>query len=121
MLKEVVTNGKSNGGFMNKLVKLSALSLFLLAPSVFAGTTVCEFNNPDSGTTPGCTEDIIAYGPPNTSILRISKNGVLLVIAWRANGFNHDCSMGLSYGQDDYSLTLLSTANNCARYRIDAE
>lgn len=45
------------------------------------GTKVCEFNDPISGTTPGCTQNSIA-GSGNTVAYRVSKNGQeLLVVA----------------------------------------
>lgn len=111
---------------MNKLFKLSALFLFLSAPSAFAGTTVCEFNDPYSGTTPGCTQSIIYSTGQNsgyTQIIRIEKDGEFLVNAHRTFPYwpSTFCDMGLSTGQDDYSLTVFDIYDSCTHYRINTQ
>lgn len=51
------------------------------------GTKVCEFNDPRTGTTPGCTQRGIA-GSGNTVAYEIAKDGKALLVVSKTNQSN---------------------------------
>lgn len=76
------------------------------------GTKVCEFNDPSTGTTPGCTQNSIGGGS-GTVAYQVSKNGQpLLVVAKYTQ--NNVCT--ISGETASYRIQ-----GNCTNYRVYAK
>lgn len=94
---------------MNCIKLVSSLAALVLSSSAFANK-ICEFNDPISGTTPGCTEQAIA-GQGGTIAYDVRKNGVHLMYVQKTTSQSQWCDID---GSDfEYYIT-----GNCENYRV---
>ena len=77
------------------------------------GSKVCEFNDPQIGTTPGCTQRSIAGGS-GTIVYEVSKNGQSLLVVTKTNNQNNWCTLA---GEN----TNYRANGDCNNYRIYAK
>lgn len=75
-----------------------------------AGSKICEFNDPSTGTTPGCTQNGIA-GSGSTIAYQVSKNGQPLLVVAKTTGQYNSCT--LSGENANYR-----SSGNCNNYSV---
>ncbi|MCR6653475.1 MAG: hypothetical protein NVV73_19130 [Cellvibrionaceae bacterium] len=77
------------------------------------GSKVCEFNDPSTGTTPGCTQNGIGGGG-GTIAYQVSKNGQPLLVVSKTTGQNNWCTLA---GEN----TNYRASGDCNNYRVYAK
>lgn len=77
------------------------------------GSKVCEFNDPQIGTTPGCTQNSIG-GSGSTTAYRVSKNGQQLLIVTKTRNQNNSCTLA---GEN----TNYRASGDCNNYWVNAK
>jgi hypothetical protein len=96
------------------LVNTSINSISTARPKVYVGYTekVCEFNDPLTRTTSGCTQiGVGGYG--GTRAFSVKKNGSHLLYIEKNTSSNGSCSIKISGSANGYSI-----AGNCINYRV---
>lgn len=78
-----------------------------------AGSKICEFNDPSTGTTPGCTQSGIGGGG-GTVAYQVSKNGQPLLVVTKTTTQNNWCTLA---GEN----TNYRASGDCNNYRVYAK
>lgn len=77
------------------------------------GSKVCEFNDPSTGTTPGCTQNGIGGGG-GTVAYQVSKNGQPLLVVTKTTSQYNSCVLA---GEN----TNYRSSGDCNNYRVYAK